>query len=66
MAFTADDIDRLKQALASGTNRVRYADGREVQYRSLKEMRELLQMMQDDIASSSSNGRPSRSFVAAF
>lgn len=63
MAFTSDDVATIKAAIATGGLRVRYADGREVQYRSLAEMRETLRMMQDDVAG---GGSCSRSFVAGF
>lgn len=64
MAFTQTDIDTLKAAIASGALSVRYADGREVTYRSLKEMRETLNMMSAEVGGSSSG--KSRSFVAGF
>lgn len=60
--FTADDIATLKLAIATGVSEVRYADGRQVKYRSLSEMRETLLMMQAEIAPSAE----SRSFVAEF
>lgn len=64
MAFTSDDIDTLKTAIATGALRVRYADGREVTYRTLAEMRETLRMMNGEVAGSP--GSSSRSFVAGF
>jgi len=53
MAFTTSDIDALKAALATGALQVRYADGRQITYRSLAEMRQILQMMQTDAGVSS-------------
>lgn len=53
MAFSADDIASLQAAMATGALRVRYADGREVMYRSLSEMREVLRMMQAEAGASS-------------
>lgn len=64
MAFTQSDIDALKSALRSGLLEVRYADGRTVKYRSLSEMRELLGMMQADVAAAS--GASARTSVAGF
>lgn len=66
MAFTQDDIDRLKRAMAGGTMRVRYADGREVTYRSLSDMRELLKMMTGEVAATSGASARARSSVAGF
>ncbi len=60
--FTADDIAALKLALATGVSEVRYADGRQVKYRSLDEIRQVILMAQADIAPSTE----SRSFVAEF
>lgn len=48
MAWTTADITKLKAAIAQGALRVRYAD-RDVQYRSLEEMKDLLGMMQSDV-----------------
>lgn len=44
MAFTQSQIDALEKAIAEGTTRVRYQD-REVTYRSLEEMMQILNMM---------------------
>lgn len=64
MAFTQTDIDALKAAIATGAMRVRYADGREVEYRTLAEMREVLRMMTDEVSASA--GASSRGFLASF
>ncbi len=62
MAYTAGDITALKEAIGSGALRVRYADGREVLYRSLAEMRQILNMMEGEV-----NGRNAqRTSVAGF
>lgn len=65
MAFTQTDIDKLKAAIGTGARKVRYSDGREVEYRTLAEMREVLTMMQADVSSSSGSGAV-RSFTAGF
>lgn len=65
MAFTPTDIAKLKEAIATGARRVRYADGREAEFRSLAEMRETLRMMEDDVSGTSSSSC-SRSFLAGF
>lgn len=53
MAFTTTDITTLKEALATGALRVRYADGREITYRSVAEVREILRMAEADAGASS-------------
>ena len=51
MAYTQTDIDNLKAAVNSGALRVRHSDGREVTYRSIDEIRQLLAVMQSDVGS---------------
>lgn len=53
MAFTTADVAALERAMATGANKVRFADGREVTYRSLDEMRRILAMAQADVAGTS-------------
>lgn len=38
MAYTQDDLDAIKAAIASGAKRVRYSDGSEIEYQSLTDM----------------------------
>lgn len=45
MAFTQADVVALERAIALGATKVRFADNREVAYRSLAEMRSLLAEM---------------------
>lgn len=59
MAYVQTDLDALEQAIAGGALKVRYADGREVQYRSLAEMRSI----RDEIRRELGVARPSRVFV---
>lgn len=50
MAFTPDDIDALKAAIATGARKVVYrssGEEREVTYRDQAEMERALQMMED-------------------
>jgi hypothetical protein len=49
MAWSQEQIDILKAAIASGVLKVKYAD-REVTYHSLTEMRSLLSEMQGSVA----------------
>lgn len=44
MAWTEDDLTKLEAAIAEGARRVRYSD-KEVEYRTLREMKEI----RDDI-----------------
>lgn len=64
MAFSQSDVDELRRAIATGAMRVRYADGREVTYRTLAEMRETLTMMTDEVRGGASGS--SRGFLASF
>jgi len=57
MAFTSTDVQRLEQAIASGTLRVKYAD-REVTYHSLEAMRALLRQMRQEV--DDAEGKPRR------
>lgn len=66
MAYTQDDIDALKAAIASGARRVKFGSGpdsREVEYRSLADMRATLA----DMLAEMSPARPSPvSYVEHF
>lgn len=48
MAWTKDDIRALKKAIASGREEVSYGD-RRVRYRSLKDMKDALAMMENEV-----------------
>lgn len=63
--FTVEDIAALKRAIATGATSVRYADGSEVRYRSLSDMRETLRVIEAEVASPAA-GSTSRSSVASF
>lgn len=52
MAFQQSDIDALMAAIAAGTRDVAYGNNR-VSYRSLAEMREILDMMKSEVAKAS-------------
>ena len=51
MAFTQTELNTLERAIATGALRVRFADGREVLYRSLAEMRHLRDQMKAEVGS---------------
>ena len=59
MAFTSTDVQRLEQAIASGTLRVKYAD-REVTYHSLEAMRALLRQMRTEVSDAAGTPRRKR------
>lgn len=48
MAWTTAERDELKSAIAKGARRVKFAD-REVEYRSLEEMRQTLAMIEAEL-----------------
>lgn len=53
MAWTQTDADTLKAAIASATKDVTYSDGSRVVYRSFAEMRQILAMIEAEVAGSS-------------
>lgn len=58
MAFQQSDLDRLDAAILSGTKSVRYADGREVTYHSLDEMRRLRIDIKTELSAAASRVSP--------
>jgi hypothetical protein len=57
MAYTQDDIDALKAAIATGAQKVTFGSGpdsRTVEYRSLDQMRSILADMMAEVAPSTS------------
>lgn len=65
MAWSQDDINVLKAAMAKGTKRVRYASG-EVEYQSVDDMRKLLADMQRDVNPDAAPRRTVARFVNGF
>ena len=57
MAYSQTDVDALKAAIATGALEVKYADGRQVRYRSLSEMRQILSTMTAEVAGSTTSPR---------
>lgn len=57
MALTQSDVDAIKAAIASGVSRVKFADGREVEYRSTSDMMTALALAQNEVAGSSGGNR---------
>lgn len=62
MAYTAAQLATLQAALASGTLRVQFED-RRIEYRSMKELREAIQIVEDSLAGDLGVARNSRSFA---
>jgi hypothetical protein len=49
MAYTQADADALRKAIAQGASRVQFQD-RSVTYRSLDEMRQILALIENELA----------------
>jgi hypothetical protein len=49
MAFTQAQLDALKSAIATGALEVRNANGEQVKYRSLDEMKRIVGLMETEI-----------------
>lgn len=52
MPFTADDLAAIDRAIKSGELRVKFADGREVQYRSMDELLKARALVQGEVGTS--------------
>jgi hypothetical protein len=61
MAWTQDDIDRLKKMMATGALRGRF-DNRDVTFRSLEEMNQLLSQMEAEVAAGCPMPKRTRAF----
>ena len=48
--YTAEDVATLKRAKASGALKVRFADGRETMFRSLKELDQIIADIEAELA----------------
>ena len=55
MAFSSADLDTIRTAIASGTMRVRFADGRELTYQSLDQLMEAEKRIAGAVARASGN-----------
>lgn len=56
MAWTQSDLTAIETAIAQGVRRVEYND-REVEYRSLKEMKEIRELIKRDLGLNKRGGR---------
>lgn len=63
MAYTIQQLETLKSAIAQGTLKVKYGD-KEVEYRSLNEMLQIKALMEKELypATNSNKGRKFSSF----
>lgn len=64
MAMTEQDIAKLERAIATGARRVRFAD-REVEYRTLEEMQDILALAQQQVKAPGQKARVVRLHGAA-
>ncbi|WP_066924555.1 hypothetical protein [Methylobacterium sp. CCH5-D2] len=63
MPWTQADLDAINEAIATGASKVRFADNREVTYRSLSDMRSV----RDEIAAQvGTQPEPIRTTYASF
>jgi hypothetical protein len=66
MAFTQTDVDALKAALATGALKVRYADGREVTYRSLSDLQRAIAIAAAEVSGTGAETFSSNRSVGGF
>jgi hypothetical protein len=59
-----DDLATLRTAARSGVQRVRYADGREVTYRTMAELRQAIVDVEAEITAASGRPRPVAGFAS--
>lgn len=59
-----DDLATLRTAARSGVQRVRYADGREVTYRTMAELRQAIADVEAEIAAVAGRLRPVAGFAS--
>lgn len=50
MAFTQSDVDKIKAAIASGTDQVSYSDGRSIRYRSVADLEKALALATAEVS----------------
>ena len=49
MAWTKSDYKTLKRAIASGAKKIKYSNDKEVEYRDLADMKEVLRDMEKEL-----------------
>ena len=55
-SWTASDIEALEAAIKGGALRVRFSDGKEIQYHSLSDMLTLLRTMREEVSGVTTGG----------
>jgi hypothetical protein len=65
MALTSADLTAIETAIASGVLRVRFSDGREVQYQSLDDLLKAREFIKNDLTQAG-GAVPTRSTYASF
>lgn len=64
MAYTQDDLATVKAAIASGAERIRFADGREVTYRNVAELMRAKASIEAELAALSRQTPPATRLVS--
>ncbi len=59
MAYTQADLNRLQAAVADPARKVRFDDGREVEYRTMQELNSAIATVSSDLARQSAGGASS-------
>jgi hypothetical protein len=65
MSWTTTDLTAIESAIATGELRVRFSDGREVQYRGMDELLKARALIKDTVAYPGGGGAV-RSTLASF
>lgn len=58
MAYTQTDLNRLQAAIADPARKVRFEDGREVEYRTMAELQNAIAMVSADLVRQSGSVQP--------
>ena len=66
MAWTQTDIEIIEAAIANSESRVRFSDGREVEYRSITDLLKARDAIKTATASETSGSNGVRSTLATF
>lgn len=64
MAVTQDDLDKVTRAIATGERRVKFSDGREVEYRGIADLRDALALLRAEMNAAS--GASDRDIMTSF
>lgn len=65
MAWTQTDLDNIERAMAQGTRKV-VIEGKEVEYRSFEEMKQIRSLIKSSLGQSSSTKRRYATFSRGF